>query len=182
MPGTDVWFCGKTSRAGGSEWHYVEVASDPLSPSADAVLAYAADAIVAVDTDLRVVLWNPAAERLFGWTFAEGAILRRHDGQRLAGTGQAEFGVGAPRLPGVLVGERVSVATQHGRVLSQAVDLLAGRGVQRCHDHQRGRGVSGGRPGVGHRRRKPGRTDGDGAGPEGRDGGGQALQVRRSAS
>nr|WP_218902816.1 PAS domain S-box protein [Streptomonospora nanhaiensis] len=34
-------------------------------------MACAADAIVAVDTDLRVVLWNPAAERLFGWSAAE---------------------------------------------------------------------------------------------------------------
>ncbi|MFD0772596.1 PAS domain S-box protein [Streptomonospora algeriensis] len=49
------------------------MAPDHFAPSADAVLAYAADAIVAVDTDLRVVLWNPAAERMFGWTFAEVA-------------------------------------------------------------------------------------------------------------
>ncbi|MDA0564634.1 PAS domain S-box protein [Streptomonospora sp. S1-112] len=47
------------------------MAPDRPLPSADAVLACAADAIVAVDTDLRVVLWNPAAERLFGWSAAE---------------------------------------------------------------------------------------------------------------
>ncbi|MBB5998875.1 PAS domain S-box protein [Streptomonospora salina] len=49
------------------------MAPDHFAPSADAVLAYAADAIVAVDTDQRVVLWNPAAERMFGWTFTEVA-------------------------------------------------------------------------------------------------------------
>ncbi|GAB3453899.1 ATP-binding protein [Streptomonospora sediminis] len=49
------------------------MAPDHFALSADAVLAYAADAIVAVDTDLRVMLWNPAAERMFGWTFAEVA-------------------------------------------------------------------------------------------------------------
>ncbi|GAA3738886.1 sensor histidine kinase [Salinactinospora qingdaonensis] len=43
--------------------------SAPLT--ADAVLASAADPIVAVDPDLRVVQWNPAAERMFGWRFAE---------------------------------------------------------------------------------------------------------------
>lgn len=35
--------------------------------TAESVLASAADAIVAVDTELRVVVWNPAAERMFGW-------------------------------------------------------------------------------------------------------------------
>ncbi|GAB3206282.1 ATP-binding protein [Marinactinospora endophytica] len=40
---------------------------EPGSLSADAVLTSAADAIVAVDTELRVVVWNPAAERMFGW-------------------------------------------------------------------------------------------------------------------
>ena len=32
-----------------------------------AVVASAADAMVAIGTDLNVLLWNPAAERLFGW-------------------------------------------------------------------------------------------------------------------
>lgn len=34
-------------------------------------------AIIELDTDLSVVSWNPAAERMFGWT-AEEAIGRRH--------------------------------------------------------------------------------------------------------
>ncbi|MBB6122031.1 PAS domain S-box protein [Nocardiopsis algeriensis] len=35
--------------------------------SAEAVLASSADAVVGLDSELRVCLWNPAAERLFGW-------------------------------------------------------------------------------------------------------------------
>jgi PAS domain S-box-containing protein len=36
-----------------------------------AILASALDPFVAVDGELRVVDWNPAAERVFGWTHAE---------------------------------------------------------------------------------------------------------------
>ncbi|CAM3789220.1 PAS domain S-box protein [Nocardiopsis gilva] len=39
------------------------------------MLAFSADAIVAVDTEFRVVLWNPAAERMFGWS-AEDLVGR----------------------------------------------------------------------------------------------------------
>ncbi|WP_017556483.1 PAS domain S-box protein [Nocardiopsis baichengensis] len=44
---------------------------DGLELSADAVLASCPDAMVAVDARLRVAAWNPAAERLFGWSAAE---------------------------------------------------------------------------------------------------------------
>jgi PAS domain S-box-containing protein len=40
-------------------------------PIARAVIECAADAIVAVDEDFRVTVWNPAAERMFGWTAPE---------------------------------------------------------------------------------------------------------------
>ncbi|MBE1532505.1 PAS domain-containing protein [Actinomadura algeriensis] len=40
-------------------------------PIARAVIESAADAIVAVDGRHRVTVWNPAAERLFGWTAEE---------------------------------------------------------------------------------------------------------------
>ncbi|WP_040710898.1 PAS domain S-box protein [Nocardiopsis potens] len=43
------------------------VTPQPRGPSAEAVVALSADAIVAVDTEFRVTTWNPAAERLFGW-------------------------------------------------------------------------------------------------------------------
>src|SRR5579875_3309546 len=42
-----------------------------MDATARAVIESAADAIVAFDTDRTVVLWNPAAERMFGWTAAE---------------------------------------------------------------------------------------------------------------
>lgn len=40
-------------------------------PIARAVIESAADAIVAVDQRHRVTVWNPAAERMFGWTAQE---------------------------------------------------------------------------------------------------------------
>ncbi|WP_246178496.1 PAS domain-containing protein [Actinomadura decatromicini] len=40
-------------------------------PIARAVIESAADAIVAVDQRHRVTVWNPAAERMFGWTAKE---------------------------------------------------------------------------------------------------------------
>ncbi|WP_344933178.1 PAS domain-containing sensor histidine kinase [Sphaerisporangium flaviroseum] len=38
---------------------------------AHAVIASAPNAVVALDRDLSVLVWNPAAERVFGWTAAE---------------------------------------------------------------------------------------------------------------
>ncbi|WP_019633636.1 PAS domain-containing sensor histidine kinase [Actinomadura atramentaria] len=40
-------------------------------PIARAVIESAADAIVAVDARSRVTVWNPAAERMFGWSAAQ---------------------------------------------------------------------------------------------------------------
>jgi PAS domain S-box-containing protein len=42
-----------------------------VDATAWAVVESAPDAIVAFDTDRTVLLWNPAAERMFGWTAAE---------------------------------------------------------------------------------------------------------------
>jgi PAS domain S-box-containing protein len=42
-----------------------------VDATARAVIESAADAIVAFDTDRTVLLWNPAAERMFGWAAAE---------------------------------------------------------------------------------------------------------------
>ena len=44
---------------------------DPVDATARAVIESAADAIVAFGTDRTVMLWNPAAERMFGWGAAE---------------------------------------------------------------------------------------------------------------
>ena len=62
-------------------WHHEVVGLDtpPVSrqlrvdATARAVIESAADAIVALGTDRTVLLWNPAAERMFGWTAAEVA-------------------------------------------------------------------------------------------------------------
>jgi PAS domain S-box-containing protein len=44
---------------------------EPGTATARAVLASAADPIMAFGTDRTTVAWNPAAERVFGWTAAE---------------------------------------------------------------------------------------------------------------
>ncbi|WP_028648574.1 PAS domain S-box protein [Nocardiopsis sp. CNT312] len=43
------------------------MSSERAPLSAEAVLAASADAVVGIDGELRVTLWNPAAERMFGW-------------------------------------------------------------------------------------------------------------------
>jgi PAS domain S-box-containing protein len=72
----------------------------------------AGDAIIAADTDGKILLWNPAAERIFGFT-AEDALghsldliiperLRhRHwEGyQRVMRTGQTRYGAEVLRVP-----------------------------------------------------------------------------------
>ena len=44
---------------------------DRIDGTARAVIECAADAIIAIGADRRVTVWNPAAERLFGWRAAE---------------------------------------------------------------------------------------------------------------
>ena len=43
-----------------------------VDATARAVIDSAPDAIVAFDTDRTVLLWNPAAERMFGWSAGRG--------------------------------------------------------------------------------------------------------------
>src|ERR1700755_62781 len=74
--------------------------------TARAVIECAADAIVAFSTDRTVMLWNPAAERMFGWAAAEVVGLEpqiipeelkaEHNAvlERVRGGGQISF---APR-------------------------------------------------------------------------------------
>lgn len=72
----------------------------------------AGDAIIAADTDGRIRLWNPAAERMFGFT-AEEALghaldliiperwrTRHWEGyQRVMRTGQTRYGTEVLRVP-----------------------------------------------------------------------------------
>jgi PAS domain S-box-containing protein len=74
----------------------------------------AGDAIIAADTDGKILLWNPAAERMFGFT-AEDALghsldliiperwRHRHwEGyQRVMRTGQTRYGAEVLRVPAV---------------------------------------------------------------------------------
>lgn len=61
----------KALPRGALGWHYDVVSSERAPLSAEAVLASSADAVVGLDSELRVFLWNPAAERLFGWRARE---------------------------------------------------------------------------------------------------------------
>ena len=44
---------------------------DRIDATARAIIECAADAIIAFGADRRVLAWNPAAERMFGWAAAE---------------------------------------------------------------------------------------------------------------
>jgi PAS domain S-box-containing protein len=44
---------------------------DRIDGTARAVIDSAADPIIAIGTDRRITVWNPAAEKLFGWSAAE---------------------------------------------------------------------------------------------------------------
>ena len=44
---------------------------DRIDATSRAVVECAADPIIAFSTERTVLLWNPAAERMFGWAAAE---------------------------------------------------------------------------------------------------------------
>ena len=81
-----------------------------------------ADAVIIADADGTIVLWNDAAERLFGWTAAEATgqtldlivperLRGRHwDGyRRVMATGESEYGTKLLEVPAL---------SQDGRALS----------------------------------------------------------------
>ncbi|WP_432763044.1 PAS domain-containing sensor histidine kinase [Actinomadura xylanilytica] len=114
-------------------------------PIARAVIQSAADAIVAVDHHYRVTVWNPAAERMFGWTAAEmlgrvppivpdelqaehNAVQERlltrrpgEGGEAAEGTGTGTGGAG-----GTGDGGQISIATRRfhrdGRLIDVRID------------------------------------------------------------
>jgi len=89
-----------------------------------ALVQAAGDAIIAADVEGRIVLWNPAAERLFGFTAAEalGSSLNliiperfraRHwtGYQTVMQTGQPRYGAQVLRVPAIhKEGQRLSIA------------------------------------------------------------------------
>ncbi|MQA94309.1 MAG: PAS domain S-box protein [Streptosporangiales bacterium] len=86
---------------------------------AHAALASAADAIVAFDAESRVVAWNPAAERMFGWS-AESVLgtSPRMIPEELAAEHHAV-------LERVRTGGPVSIATRRLRNDGKAIDVRA---------------------------------------------------------
>ena len=80
-----------------------------VDATARAVIESAADAIIAFGTDRTVMLWNPAAERMFGWAADEVTRPRAaHDPEELAAEHNAVF----ERVRG---GGQISFATRRIR-------------------------------------------------------------------
>ncbi len=89
---------------------------------ARAVIECAADAIIAFDTDRTVLLWNPAAERMFGWSAAEVAgrdpqiipeeLMAEHNGvlERVRTGGQISFATRRIRRDGGLLDVRIDTS------------------------------------------------------------------------
>jgi PAS domain S-box-containing protein len=93
------------------------VAGRRADATARAVIECAADAIVAFGTDRTVMLWNPAAERMFGWSAAEVVGL---EPQIIPEELKAEHNAVLERVRG---GGQISFATRRIRKDSTVIDL-----------------------------------------------------------
>src|SRR6201995_3126522 len=110
-------------------WHDVEVTEGQAGTigsrtdaTARAVIECAADAIVAFSTDRTVMLWNPAAERMFGWTAPEmvgleppiipGELRAEHNAvlERVRGGGQISFATRRIRKDGTVLDVRIDTS------------------------------------------------------------------------
>ena len=90
--------------------------------TARTVIECAADAIVAFGTDRTVMLWNPAAERMFGWTAAEVVgyephiipeeLKAEHNAvlERVRGGGQISFATRRVRKDGSVIDVRIDTS------------------------------------------------------------------------
>jgi PAS domain S-box-containing protein len=106
---------------------------------ARAVIECAADAIVAFGTDRTVMLWNPAAERMFGWAAAEVAGLEppiipeelkaEHNAvlERVRGGGQISFATRRIRKDRTVIDLRIDTSA-----LTNAAGEVTGW-VNVCH-------------------------------------------------
>jgi PAS domain S-box-containing protein len=93
---------------------------------AGAVVESAADAIVAFGTDRNVLLWNPAAERMFGWSATEvigteppiipEELKAEHNAvlERVRGGGQVSFATRRIRKDGSLLDLRIDTSVLTG--------------------------------------------------------------------
>ena len=105
-------------------WHDVQVTAEQegaissrTDATARAVIECAADAIVAFSTDRTVMLWNPAAERMFGWAAAEVIGL---EPQIIPEELKAEHNAVLERVRG---GGQISFATRRIRKDSTVIDV-----------------------------------------------------------
>jgi PAS domain S-box-containing protein len=93
-----------------------------VDATARAVIESAADAIVAFDTDRTVMLWNPAAERMFGWSAVEviglepviipEELAAEHNAvfERVRGGGQISFATRRIRKDGEVFDVRIDTS------------------------------------------------------------------------
>jgi PAS domain S-box-containing protein len=93
------------------------VAGSRTDATARAVIECAADAIVAFGTDRAVMLWNPAAERMFGWAASEVIGL---EPQIIPEELKAEHNAVLERVRG---GGQISFATRRIRKDGTAIDV-----------------------------------------------------------
>ncbi len=105
-------------------WHDVQVTAEQAGTissrtdaTARAVIECAADAIVAFGTDRTVMLWNPAAERMFGWAATEVIGL---EPQIIPEELKAEHNAVLERVRG---GGQISFATRRIRKDSTVIDV-----------------------------------------------------------
>jgi NtrC-family two-component system sensor histidine kinase KinB len=116
-------------------WHDVGVEvetplagnEDRVDATARAVIECAADAIMAFSTDRTVLLWNPAAERMFGWSAAEVAgeeppiippeLEAEHSAvlERVRSGGQISFATRRARRDGRLLDLRIDISALTNR-------------------------------------------------------------------
>ena len=104
-------------------WHDMQVTAEQAGTAGRRTDATAraviecADAIVAFSTDRTVMLWNPAAERMFGWAAAEVVGL---EPQIIPEELKAEHNAVLERVRG---GGQISFATRRIRKDSTIIDV-----------------------------------------------------------
>ena len=111
--GTGTTPPGQPAERGGGE---------RVDATARAVIESAADAIVAFNTDRHVMLWNPAAERMFGWAAEEviglepptipEELAAEHNAvfERVRGGGQISFATRRIRKDGTMLDVRIDTS------------------------------------------------------------------------